>query len=366
MIKKIRIENYKSLKDVEIELSKFNVLIGPNAGGKSNLMDSLAFLSEIAQGEVSGAFNLRGGFERVVFGGKGGKINFSLEFTLEGVLGFYFISFGKDGIEREKLTVGENVVIERMSRDKTKLLRDDDTFIEVSSSWNVSSVHAYGRERMSSSLVLQKFHNYLSSWRLYQPITPEMRETFRARKDFNLERNGENLAQVLLSLYTERPKVFRRIEELLKQGIPQIGELLTPLTEDGRTFIAFREKGFEQLFDYHQISDGTLDLLFYITAVAFPEPKLICFEEPENFIHARLLKLVVEVLKRSEAQIILSTHSPYLINLIEPEDVIVVEKEGNETKVSRIKDPKELKARLADLELGLGEYYYSGALGGIP
>ncbi len=75
---------------------------------------------------------------------------------------------------------------------------------------------------------------------------------------------------------------------------------------------------------------------------------------------------MVEVLKRSEAQIILSTHSPYLINLIEPEDVIVVEKEGNETKVSRIKDPKELKARLADLELGLGEYYYSGALGGIP
>jgi hypothetical protein len=48
-----------------------------------------------------------------------------------------------------------------------------------------------------------------------------------------LERSGKNLIQVLLFLHTERPKVFHSVEETLKQGIPEVGELLTPLTEDG-------------------------------------------------------------------------------------------------------------------------------------
>lgn len=141
---------------------------------------------------------------------------------------------------------------------------------------------------------------------------------------------------------------------------------MTPLTEDGQTFVALRGKGFEQVLDYYQLSDGTLKLLSYITALALAEPNLVCFEEPENFIHARLLKLLVEILKESEKQVILSTHSPYLVDSVEPEDVIVVEKEGNETKVSRVENAKELKKRLEDLELGFGEYYYSGAIGGVP
>jgi len=155
-----------------------------------------------------------------------------------------------------------------------------------------------------------------------------MRKTYSAKKKLILEKNGGNLAQVLLSLHNERPKMFDKIENMLKQAIPQVDELLTPLTEEGDTYVAIREKGFDSPFDYFQVSDGTLRLLAYITAIASIEPKLICFEEPENFIHPRLLELLVEILKKSDKQIILSTHSPCLVDWVEPEDVIIVEKKS--------------------------------------
>jgi len=191
-----------------------------------------------------------------------------------------------------------------------------------------------------------------------------MRRMYPARKKLILDKNGGNLAQVLLSLHNERPKIFDKIENMLEQAIPQIDELLTPLTDDGQSYVSIKEKGFDSPFDYFQLSDGTLKLLAYITAIASEEANVVCFEEPENFIHPRLFELLVEVLKKSDKQIILSTHSPYLVDWVELEDVIIVEKKENETVTSRIKDGDKLKRHLK--EMGLGELLYSGEVGGVP
>ena len=209
-----------------------------------------------------------------------------------------------------------------------------------------------------------KTREYLTSWRSYNFITSEMRKTYSAKRNLILDKNGGNLAQVLLSLHNERPKIFDKIENMLKQAIPQIDELLTPLTEGGDTYVAIREKGFDTPFDHFQVSDGTLRLLAYITAIASTEPKLVCFEEPENFIHPRLFELLVEILKKSDKQIILSTHSPYLVDWVEPEDVIIMEKEEKETVAKRLKGVDKLKKHLE--EIGLGELLYSGEVGGVP
>lgn len=365
MIGKIGIRNYKSLRNVDIELGKFNVLVGLNASGKSNFLDSLAFLSETSQKSMRDVFTPRGEVERVVFGGYERRIEFHLETVLDEELYSYLISISKDKIEEETLYIDDKTAIEADS-NKTIVLRDDG--ISTTIGWRLHnqfalSVFARSKEYHNG---IRKFLDYLSSWRLYHATIPEIRKTLPTRKSFDLEKSGGNLAQVLHSLHNARPKVFSRVEEILKQGIPEIEELLTPPTDDGKTYVAIREKGYEQEFDYYQISDGTLNLLFYITAAAFPEPKLLCFEEPENFVHVRLLQLLVKILKDSEKQIIVSTHSPYLLDFVEPEEVIVVEKEDNATQFARVENAADLKKKLEDLELGLGEYYYSGALGGVP
>ena len=97
--------------------------------------------------------------------------------------------------------------------------------------------------------------------------------------------------------------------------------------------------------------------------MALAEQRLVCFEEPENFIHPELLGALVEVLKKSDKQVILSTHSPYFVDFVEPNDIRVVEKEEGETKVSEVKNPDKLKEALK--EMGLGELWYSGEIGGV-
>jgi len=91
MIRKLKVKNYKSLKDVELELDKFNVLIGPNTSGKSNLLDCLTFVSEIAKGSIDGSLRGRGGYERVVFSGEKENIELSIDFMRDNEASEYFI-----------------------------------------------------------------------------------------------------------------------------------------------------------------------------------------------------------------------------------------------------------------------------------
>lgn len=362
MLTKLKVENYKSLRNIEIELGKFNVLIGANASGKSNFLDCLAFLSEtIGRGNINKAFEARGGFERIIFGGETkNNIKIFSEFLLDRELFQYTLSVGSGGIIEEGLVVGnKKTLISRTSPRKGYIIGEGDKLREVGSNANASLVF---QERNEPSI--QKVYQYLISWKLYQFITSDMRKVLPARKSFDLGKTGDNLALVLLSLNNERRKVFHKVEDILKQGIAEIDELQSPLTDDGQTYIALREKGFERAFDYYQLSDGTLKLLAYITAIALEESKLVCFEEPENFIHHRLLELLVEILRKSDKQVLLSTHSPYFVDFVQPEEVIVLNKEGNETKVQRIENPEKLREVLR--EIGLGELWHSGEIGGIP
>jgi predicted ATPase len=358
MIKKLKIKNYKSLKDVELELKKFNVLIGPNASGKSNLLDCLAFVSELTTDNVYRDLETRGGYERVIFGGGKEKIEISFEFVLDDKASEFFISLSGSGIVEEDLSIEGEKIIERPLGKMAKML--------VSAPSGTVYVKSEIGNWDSAIKEYPEIRDYLTAWRSYNFMTSEMRRKDSAKKNLILEKTGRSLAQVLLSLHNERPKTFDKIEEILTQAIPQIDELLTPLTEEGNTYIAVREKGFDSPFDYFQVSDGTLKLLAYITAIAIEEANVVCFEEPENFIHPRLFELLVEVLKKSDKQIILSTHSPYLVDFVEPEDVIIVEKKDKETVTSRIVDGVKLKERLAELGLALGEYWYGGGLGGNP
>jgi len=353
MIKKLKIKNYKSLKDIELELDKFNVLIGPNASGKSNLLDCLAFISEIAQGKVNESLAGRGRYKHVVFSGEKENIELSIDFMRDNEPSRYFISVSEMGIDEERLTIEDVGVIDRHLNEIKKRLDTGELEKVTEGTW-VSAIYHHS----------PKTREYLNSWRSYNFITSEMRKTYSARRNLILDKNGGNLAQVLLSLHNERPKTFDKIEDMLEQAIPQIDELLTPLTEDGETYVAIREKGFDSPFDYFQVSDGTLKLLAYITAITANEPKLICFEEPENFIHPRLFELLLEILKKSDKQIILSTHSPYLVDWVEPGDVIIVEKTDKGTVTKRIEKADKLKGHLE--KIGLGELLYSGEVGGVP
>jgi len=95
---------------------------------------------------------------------------------------------------------------------------------------------------------------------------------------------------------------------------------------------------------------------------------LVILEEPENYVHPHLLEALVDMARRSPSQVILVTHSPHLLDHVEPEEVYVVEKPGRETVVKKLSNSREMKAVKKFLQEGgtLGEAWYSGAMGGVP
>ncbi len=135
----------------------------------------------------------------------------------------------------------------------------------------------------------------------------------------------------------------------------------------GQTFIRIREHGLNAWIPSWGMSDGTLRFLGYLVTLYSPEPPgLICFEELENYIHPRLLELMVDIIRNAteRTQILLTTHSPYLVDLLTPGELYIVEKKEGRTQVKRAADRKKIHEALQ--ELGLGEMWYSGSLGGVP
>jgi len=340
MLEELVAVNYRSLKELIVELGPFNVLIGPNASGKSNIMDCLAFLAGLARREAPNSLlGARGGFDRVRFGGKAEKVKLKASVQMGGKTFIYTVELHAEG------------------------------WSEVLEAPSGRHEGAYGSLGYPGTCLSgePELESYMASWAFYNFSTRAMRHVLQVKRSLTLAPDGSNLAQVLMTLVHELPKVYARIEETLRQAMPEVEELLTPLTEGGQTYIAIRERGFADPFDYYQLSDGTLKLLAYITAVSLPGPKLICFEEPENFIHPHLMEFLVDVLKKSGKQIVLATHSPLLVDHVEPEDVIVVEKDPEKGTVARrIEDPGALREKLNELGVGLGDYWGSGALGGVP
>ncbi|RZN37997.1 MAG: DUF2813 domain-containing protein [Methanophagales archaeon ANME-1-THS] len=188
MMTKLKVQNYKSLKNVELELDKFNVLIGPNASGKSNLLDCLAFLSEIAQKRIDESLNKRGGYEHVAFWGEKGNIELSINFILGTKASNYLISMSDKGVVKEELSIGGKQVMERNLKE-TKILVSPDT--EGYSSVGLtpwSSAIAYSEIMARDEY--KKAIEFLINWKAYNFITSEMRRTYSAKRNLILDKNG--------------------------------------------------------------------------------------------------------------------------------------------------------------------------------
>ncbi len=130
----------------------------------------------------------------------------------------------------------------------------------------------------------------------------------------------------------------------------------------------WREKGSDQVFGPHQFSDGTLRAICLITLLLQPDdnlPDLIIVDEPEIGLHPYALNVVAALFGKASqyAQVLISTQSSSFLDNFEPEDVIVVNRVGKESKFER-QDPVKLEAWLE--EYSLGEVFEKNIIGGGP
>jgi predicted ATPase len=178
-----------------------------------------------------------------------------------------------------------------------------------------------------------------------------------------------------MMLQTRFPESFAKIKSVTRDAFPEVEDLFTWPTQQATVFMASREKHLKGPISVWQMSDGQLAFIALLSLVYCPSELgagLYCIEEPENHLHPRLLETLVELLKQVQddlgpersAQVMVSTHSPYLVDKVGLDELVVAERREGTTQFTRPSGKGHLRELLAREEAGLGDLYYSGALSG--
>ena len=342
-IESLRVKNYRALRDIELkQLKPLSVFLGANGSGKSTLFDVLAFLAECFTDGLRRAWDRRGRFKELRTRGCDGPIEFELKYREEPKTPIitYHLSIGEDTegpfVETEWLqwrrgSRGKHVrflnfhhgtgsVIPGETPDKTDKPVDeqlDDPSTLAANMFGQSAQHP----RVSN------LRRFITDWHLSYLSTAATREPTETVPQKRLSETGDNLPNVIQYLQERYPERLEKIISILSDRVPRLEKVDTELMMDGRRLLQIKDVPFEQPILAKFASDGTLKLLSYLTLFHDPQPpQLIGIEEPENYLHPRLLTgLVGEFIEVSMvSQLIITTHSPRFVNEFNAEEVWVL------------------------------------------
>lgn len=395
MIRHISIKHFKSFKEVETSLANFSILVGPNNSGKSNFKRALMFLRALASGS-SVIEGLKGACDtifNVVYQEEGNKYD-NIEFNLEIALNkpskkiyHYSISIKEETedfiIDSEKLSLSdegqeEQQLILENKKGITKFIPfgttdwSDATFDTKKLAifqLNDVNLHTYFIE-------LRKFLSFM--W--FFDFDPEKMKAKAAYEPGRILYHpfGLNIAGTLYDIQQNHPEAFKAIKSRFSDIISEIIDIdIIKRDEDNSLTLLFIEKGKAKPFVPFNVSDGVLRTLGIITAILSPiSPPLMFLEEVDKGIHFRRVRDIVSLLQSKigtsdtkQMQVILTTHNPYLLDLIQPEQLIILERYKGETFMKRLSEMKDkMEIIKPSLEEGtpLGEIWFRGTLGGVP
>ncbi len=366
MISRLAIRNFRSLKDVELQPGRLTVLIGPNGSGKSNVIDALRFVDAFAwKGrKLDDEIARRGGWEELIWGGEAdSRLSIEVDWKKESDQPASYattISGTEDG--------GAVSVAESVAADGTTLIEHGEDRARVGNRLvghpgAFSLVH-FG---FSKGYVPESDAWRLPDWGFYGLTPNATRGAKPIRREYRLDESGDNLATVIHTLFSDGDPALADAVEILKACVPTVERLISPIHGDGQTYVALQERSVPRPIGSWGLSDGTLLALSLAVALVTPKPPdLICLESPEADIHPRMLETIADILRSASAdtQVIVATHSPHLLRWLPYEDFVVVEKEEGRTTLRPLREEDQLRELVS--ELGAGEAWYSGYLGGVP
>ena len=220
-------------------------------------------------------------------------------------------------------------------------------------------------------------HGALSGVHIYRfdprllalPVAPDSSRRFR------MEPSGFGLALCMDDILGYDREAFGNLERRFREMFPEIESIKlipepayrapqdhttsTPMLQQAEgKGIYFQMKNMPELVPATQASDGVLLVLAYLTVFSLPQPpKVILLDEPENGIHPKRLRDVISILRdlvndRQQTQIVLTTHSPYALDMFKPEEVTICRQVNGETRVARLSESKSVHDQIDIFSLG--------------
>ncbi|RYX92802.1 MAG: ATPase [Comamonadaceae bacterium] len=397
----IRIQNYRSLKDVTFgktfenkkaeALPRLMAVIGANGVGKSTLLDAFGFIGDCLNEGVEAACDKphRGGFERLRTLGAQGPIQFEVRYRQ--AKAERPISYGLhiDLDHRGRAVVAYERLRQRRFGQSSG---QPYTFLELTNgsgfAWTGEEIDgAEGKERTSINMSdrqvlgistlgtlvdhprISQFRSFLGGWYLSYFVPELARSQPMTGAEPHLNRRGDNLAKYLQFIERQHPVNFKKALDWIATKIPGLKKIQSVKAPDGRLLLEFHAEGYEAPFYQQDMSDGSLKLLAYMLLMEDPEPApFIGIEEPENGLHHQLLTLLAAelqafALRIKGPQVLVTTHSPNFVDALTPAEVWVLNKGvDGYSGLTRAADLPHVQA-LFDEGIPMGSQWYSNHLG---
>jgi predicted ATPase len=340
MLQKVKVRNFKAIRDSgRLVLTPLTVLIGNNGSGKSSLIEALETLRAFVVHDLNAAMQMWRGIEHVRNKSTPRQTRFSkegversskpIEFSISGRLGKDRFTGTSVINERGK----ENVLFvenESVRLGVLKAARQEGR-IQVGCDLTGASISTLVGERSLLSLHLG---NYIQSWQFLSLAPQAMGEPVpktRTRGTIQLAKDGRNIAEYLMDIRERDLTAFEGIVDALKYVLPFASDIQPSLTQEiERTvYLQLSERNFK--VPGWLLSTGTLRILALLAVLRHPTPPpLIVIEEIENGLDPRSIHLIVDEIRSTvesgRSQVILATHSPYLLDLLPLSSLVLVER----------------------------------------
>lgn len=376
MLSKLRVQHYKSLFDTEVSLEPLTVFIGPNGSGKSNICEALAVLSNFLQRIIATTDYL----EVIPFFVESLK---AVNKNQQGIESKFW--HGKpDYLLFEVSTISTTGSI---PSEETKSISNLSVYLDypqrrfdIRNLENTHSVINQFTPAIREFLLFNKYSesplfNALKKVSIYD-FAPVALSSNISSTD-SMERTGQGIAYALVDILHANRTSFDELEERLTRLVPNIQRISLPRGENQTFLLELIDKYSEHHIPASDISDGTLRILAFLTALYQENtPSIICFEELENGVHPWLLHKMMELLKivstegitGKPVQVLITTHSPVLLNYVEPHQVRAVELDNEgKTQVHTLPtDSVRFQKALEAYDGALGELWFTNVFGGNP
>lgn len=327
MISSIRLQNYRNHKDTEIEFGRLTALVGPNSAGKSNVLEGVRCFTRLPEERT---------FKRVFRGERDPDV------IVRDGNPFFKMHIG--GGEPQDWDLGVKCTVKSVEGSRQS---EEKSYPTLSWEWmwqgkTERAVDAPTRVVLAECPELE---DLLSGTEYFKGMAPRLSKPSKPRDvPPKLYTNGNGLASVVSHLMTTEPDRFQVLLRRLREVIPEVERLRTRRvllpkrdTSSPNTVSNNDEEPFDELlYDMkggegipaHSVSEGTLvatGLLAALTGTGGREPRLLMIDDLEQGLHPKAQRELVSVLRkildqRPDLQIVFTTHSPYIVDELAPEE----------------------------------------------
>lgn len=332
MIEKITIKNFKSLVDVSIELSQFNCFVGMNGAGKSTLLQALDFISQQMHGFLNSWLDSRGWTSKDLYSRTGGLrtahqgISLAVHYRLQDGTGLVWGgNFNRTAMRltREFILLGDNDSQETVLEVVDGKCKLPDQQFPIPFEYQGSVLSQLKDSVLPASV--REFRDAIRNIRSLELLSPHLLRKRSRTQDKDIGAGGEKLSGFLGQLSAVEKE---RLLSLLQKFYPRLKNFRVATVKGGWKRLAVSESynmtdglfpGKETAFETEasQLNDGLLRILAILAQAASQSSSLLLLDEVENGINPELIEKLVDILVSSPMQVIVTTHSPMILNYLE-------------------------------------------------